>query len=188
MANFGQFSTFCILSHKKWLRWTRNGQFCSIGTFSNLFPPKWLIFGQISKILFPGGGGTSANFARFCNFWNCLQSEWLKMTHNGHLATEVAQIGSKWPILVTFNFPTKSGSDGLGMANSADYCLFQSFPPKWLISGQISNIFFPGGVHQPIFSDFATFQIVCNKWLKMTHNGQYCHRSGSDWLKMANFG
>ena len=22
----------------------------------------------------------------------------------------------------------------------------------------------------------------------MTHNGQFCHRSGSDWLQMANFG
>ena len=43
-----------------------------------------------------------------------------------------------------------------------------------------------GGVHQQNFLRFATFWIVSN--CKMTHNGQFCHQSGSDWLEMANFG
>ena len=25
------------------------------------------------------------------------------------------------------------------------------------------------------------------KWLKMTHNGKFCHKNGLDWLKMSNF-
>ena len=68
LAQNDQFSTFPIFLHKKQLRLTLNGQFHPICTFSNLFPPKQLIFSPNLKIFVLGGGGTSANFPRFCNF------------------------------------------------------------------------------------------------------------------------
>ena len=53
MANFGHFAGFSL---KVMLRLTRNGQFHPIHNFSHLLPPKCLIFGEISKFLFLGGG------------------------------------------------------------------------------------------------------------------------------------
>ena len=111
MANFGQFSTFPIFSHKKWLRLTQNGQFHPIHNFSNLFPPKQLIFCQISKVLFPGGVHQP-------------MSPDLQLSES--FPTEVAQNDAQWPILplkwfglvqnskfwsiFNFSHPTKSGS------------------------------------------------------------------------------
>ena len=46
-----------------------------------------------------------------------------------------------------------------------------------------------GGVHLQIFLVFQLFQIIFTpKQLKMTHNGEYCQKSGLDWLQTANFG
>ena len=53
--------------------------------------------------------------SQICNFSNHFQLKWLKRPTIANYATEVAWIGSKWPILVNFqlfpSFPTKSGSD-----------------------------------------------------------------------------
>ena len=93
LANFPRLTTL-----------TRNGQFWLICNFSHLFPqkvsqidlewpilPDWHLFQSFPtkaahfspnfKIFI--WGGTSANFSRFCNFLNCFQLKWLKMTHNG---------------------------------------------------------------------------------------------------------
>ena len=50
---------------------TRNGQFCPIHNFSNLFPPKWLRMTQNSQ------------FHVICNFSNLFPPKWLRMTQNG---------------------------------------------------------------------------------------------------------
>ena len=62
MDNFGHFSTFLRFSPKKQLRLTQNGLFHLICNFSNLFPPKQLNFGKISKF-FIGGG--------YIELWSC---------------------------------------------------------------------------------------------------------------------
>ena len=79
----------------KQLRMTWNGQFHLIHNFSNLFPPKWLIFDQISNFfIFWREGGTSAKFFQICNFLNFFQPEndpqwpilpprWLGLARNG---------------------------------------------------------------------------------------------------------
>ena len=89
LALNGQFWSFCrfsYLSPKMRLRLTRNGKFHLIHNFSHLLPPKChLIFGEISKIIVPGGGGggTSAKGLIFSNFSNSFTPKRLKMTHNG---------------------------------------------------------------------------------------------------------
>ena len=41
-------------------------------------------------------------------------------------------------------------------------------------------------------ANVLSFSTILNcstqKWLKMTHNGEFCQKSGLDWLLMANFG
>ena len=96
------FACFSIFSPKMRLRLTQNGQFYPIHNFSHLLPPKRLIFGQISKILFPGGRGTLANFLSFSTFLNCFTLNQLKMAHKANFATEVPWISTKWVILVKF--------------------------------------------------------------------------------------
>ena len=63
MDNFGHFSTFPRFSPKKQLRLTQNGLFHLICNFSNLFPPKQLNFGKISKFFIEGGG--------YIELWSC---------------------------------------------------------------------------------------------------------------------
>ena len=82
---------------------TQNGWFCPICNFSNLFPtevaqndskwpilpnfqllwPKHVIFGEISKIFIPWGGGHSSNFLIFSNFLSHFTPKRLKMAHDG---------------------------------------------------------------------------------------------------------
>ena len=66
------------------LRFTQNGQFHPIHNFSHLLPPKCLIFGEISKILFLGG-----YINKLCEFFNFF--EWFD--------TKWGQIDPQWPIL-----------------------------------------------------------------------------------------
>ena len=68
LAQNGQFSTFPRFPPKKQLILTRNGQFHPIHFFSNLFPPNWFIFGQISKFWGGGVGEHWPNFPRFATF------------------------------------------------------------------------------------------------------------------------
>ena len=87
-------------------------------------------------------------------------------------------------------------------------------PPKYLIFAEISKNLIPGGgvAHQQFVLSFSTFSNHFTlKWLKMTHNGEFCQnkwlrlaqngqfwsfcrffhlfplKSGSDWLRMTNF-
>ena len=103
MANYCHFKGFSIFSPKMRPRLTRNGQFHPIHNFSHLLPPKRLIFGEIPKILVPGGGVNFSTFLSFhtevaqndpqCTmvnklfeffnfFLNHFTLKWLKMTHN----------------------------------------------------------------------------------------------------------
>ena len=68
MTNFGQFSTFPIFSHQKLAQIDSEWPILTNLQLSNLFLPMQLIFCQISKFLFLGGWGTSANFPRFATF------------------------------------------------------------------------------------------------------------------------
>ena len=148
-----------------------------------------ILLRYLSFVSFDWGAGTSAHFSQICNFLNRFQLEWLKMTHNGQ-------------------FCHRSGLDWLKMANFGQFSTFPRFSPKkWLIltwNGQFHPIHnFPIFFHQigSILAKsqnfgggtLAKFSQICNffnclqpQWLKMTHNGQFCHRSGLDWLKMAN--
>ena len=127
---------------------TQNIQFYLIHNFSNLFPPKWLIFGQVSKFfIFWEEGGTSAKLSQICNFlnhfqlendpqWPILPPKWLRLAQSGQFWSilnfsqvfpqKAAQIDSKWPI-------------------SPDSQLFQSFPTKAAHFWQNLNIFHLGG-------------------------------------------
>ena len=82
-----------------------------------------------------------------------------------------AQIHSEWPIL-------------------CDSQLFPSFATKVShFSRNLKNFHFWGGGTSAIFLSFSTFLIPFTpKQLKMTHNGEFCQKSGLDWLKMANLG
>ena len=193
-ANFGHFAGFSIFSPKMRLRLTQNGQFHPIHNFSHLLPPKHLIFGEISKFTIPQGVDTSANFLSFSNFPNRFIPKQLKMTHNG-------------------KFSQKSGLDWLQMANFGHFAGFSIFspkmrlrltrngqfhpihnfshllPPKPLNFGEISKFTIPGGDILATFLSFSNFSNrFTPKWLKMTHNGKFCQKSGLDWLQMANFG
>ena len=121
-ANFGHFAGFSIFSPKVRLRLTWNGQFHPIHNFSNLLPPKHLIFGEISKIFVSGGGGY---ISKFFEFFNCFESfhtkgaqnypqwqiwpkKWLRLGQNGQFWSfcrffylfpqSEAQIDLEWPI------------------------------------------------------------------------------------------
>ena len=59
------------LPNAKWLRMTRNGQFCPIDNFSNLFPPKW------PRMTWNG------QFHPIRNFSNLFPLKCLRMTWNG---------------------------------------------------------------------------------------------------------
>ena len=44
-------------------------------------------------------------------------------------------------------------------------------------------------LHRQFFFSFSTFlNCFTLKWLKMTQNGEFCQKSGLDWLQMANYG
>ena len=134
----------------KWLRLAQNGQFWSFFNFSQVFPKKvahidseWPIssnsqlfqyFPTKSAHFWPNlkfWGGTLAKFFQICNFFNCFQPQWLKMTPNGQFCDH---IGSNWPILVNFQlfpgFPQKAAQIDLEWLISPDLQLFQSFPTK----------------------------------------------------------
>ena len=128
---------------------TWNVQFHPFHNFSNLFPPKQLVFGQISKFfIFGGEGGTLAKFSQICNFLNHFQLEndpqrpilppkWLRLAQNGQF----------WSI---FNFSQVSPpKKQLRLTQNGKFhliCNFSNlFPPKQLIFGKISKFFIWGG-------------------------------------------
>ena len=118
MAIFGPFACFPIFSPKMRLRLTWNGQFHPIHNFSHLLPPKHLIFGEISKIFIPGGGGYIGKFFQFFNFFKSFP-------------TKAAQNHSQWPILLHLQvfqcFPTKVAKNHSEQPILPDVRLVQSF-------------------------------------------------------------
>ena len=166
MANFTLFTTFPIFCHQ------------SISFLE-----------KSQKFLFCGG--TSANFLSFSNFPNRFTSEWLTMTHNGQ-------------------FCQKSSLDWLQMANFGHFAGFSIFSSKMRLrltqNGQFHPIhnfshlchqsisfwrnlknFCSAGVHQQIFVFLNFLNCFTLKQLTMTHNGEFCQKSGLDWLQTANF-
>ena len=180
------FAHFSIFSPKMRLRLTRNGQFHLIHNFSHLLPPKHLIFGEISKFLFRGGGYIGKFFKywqifEFSNFfksfhinaaenypqWQIWPKKWLRLGQNSHFCTffylfpqNEADIDSEWSI-------------------SPDSQLFPSFATKashfWR---NLKNFHFGGGVHWQIFWVFQLFQIVshqcCWKWPTIANLAKKC--------------
>ena len=72
---------------------TRNGQFCPIYNFSNLFPPKWL---RMTR---------NGQFHPICNFSNLLPLKWLIMTQNGqfHLIPNFSNLFPPKLLRMTWN-------------------------------------------------------------------------------------
>ena len=132
------------------LRLTLNGQFHPIHNFSHLLPPKHLIFGEISKIFIPGGGGYISKFLSFSTFSNCFTLKWLKMTHNGQFCQKC---GLDWLQMANFGhfagFSIFSPQMRLRLTRNGQCRPIHNFshllPPKHLIFGEISKIFIPGG-------------------------------------------
>ena len=136
------------------LRLTGNGQFHLIHNFSHLFPPKHLIFGEISKI-FISGGGYIGKFLEFSNFFKSfhtnaaendpqlqiLPKKWLRLGQNGHFC------------IFFYLFPQNEAEIDLEWSISPDSQLFLSFATKashfWR---NLKNFhFWGGGVHRQIF-------------------------------------
>ena len=90
---------------------TRNGQFCLIHNFSNLFPPKWLRMTQNSQ------------FHLIRKFSNLFPPKWLRMTWNGQFC-------------LIHNFSNFFPPKWLRMGQNGQFCLIHNlsnfFPPKWL--------------------------------------------------------
>ena len=166
------------------LRLTQNGQFHLIHNFSHLLRPKRLIFGEISKIFVPGG--YISNFFEFFNFfksfhtevgqnnpqWQILPKKWLRLAQNGQF----------WSFCMFFHlFPQNEAQIDLEWPISLDSQIFPSFPTKashfWR---NLKNFHSLGGYIRK-FLGFSTFSNHFTlKQLKMTHNGEFCQKSGLD--------
>ena len=191
MANFGHFAGFSIFSSKMRLRLTRNGQFHPIHNFSHLLPPKCLIFGEISKIFIPWG-----YISKLFEFFNFFKSFLTKVAQND---TQWLILPKKWPRLAPngqfwsfcrffYLFPQNDAQIDSEWSISPDSQLFPSFATKASHFWRNLKNFISGG-YIGKFLSFSTFSNCFTlKQLKMTHNGQFCQKSGLDWLQMANFG
>ena len=149
-----------------WLRLAQNGQFWSIFNFSHLFPQK---------------------AAQIDSEWSILPDLQLFQS----FPTGVAQNHSEWPISLNSQlfFPTEVVQNDSEQPISPYSELFQSFPSEAAHFLPNFKIFISGGgVHQPVFSDLQLFKSFPTEVAQKTHNCQLCHRSGLDWLRMANFG
>ena len=179
------FAYFSIFSPKMRMRLTRNGQFHLIHNFSHLFPPKHLIFGEISKIIF--GGGTLANFLSFPTFSNRFTPMLLKMTHNGKFGQKSCLDWVKMAIFAYFSI--FSPKMRLRLTRNGQFHLIHNFshllPPKHLIFGEISKIFISKGGGGTL-ANFLSFPTFSNHFtpmlLKMTHNCKFGQKSGLDWV------
>ena len=189
---FWSFCSFSIFSPKMRLRLTWNGQFHLIHNFFHLLPPKHLIFGEISKIFIPGGGGTLANFLSFSTVLNCFTSKWLTMTHNGQFCQKN---GLDWLKMANFGhfagFSIFSPKMRLRLTQNGQFHPIHNFPhllpPKHLIFGEISKSFIRGGYIGKFFEVFNFFEsfhtesaqndpqwwILPKKWLRLAPNGKF---------------
>ena len=154
-----------------------------------IFPTKAAHFAPNFKI-FIFGGVYISQFSEICNFLNCFPNEVAQNDPQQAILPPkllgLAQNGQFWSI---FNFSLKKW---LRLTWNGQFCLIpnfsQYFPPSSPFCTKFQNFHF-WGVYIGQFSEICNF-LNCfqMKWLKMTHNRQFCHQSGLDWLKMANFG
>ena len=116
----------------------------------------------------------------------------IEMTHNAKFSRKSGLDWLKRPILVILQvFPHNEAqihSEWPFSCNSQLFVIFCqqsiSFHPK-----SQKFAFLGGEGTLANFLSFSTFWIPFTpNWLKMTHNGEFCCKSGLDWLKMANFG
>ena len=78
MADFARFTTFPIFPTEV----AQNDLEWPISPNFQLFPPKHLIFGEMTKFFIPEGGHIGNSF-EFFNFLNHFTPKWLKMTYDG---------------------------------------------------------------------------------------------------------
>ena len=157
MTRNGQFCpihNFSNLFPSKWLRMTQNGQFCLIHNFSNLFPPKWF------KMTWNG---------QFCSIHNFSNLFLLKLPNLQLLQsspTKVAQNDSEWLILPNLqffhSFATEVAKNDLELTVLPDS---QLFPPKWLRMTQNSQQHKLTKMQKVIKRWNAHFWITFNFWL-----------------------
>ena len=208
LAPNGQFWSFCrfiYLFSKMRLRLTLEWPILPDSQLSPSFATKVSHFWRNIKSLSFHRGGTSANFLSFSTFSNCFTPERLKMIHNGEICH---QSGLDWaqngPILVKFQQKLKylSGifsnlqNEALDWLRMANFTRFTGLSPcfchqsiSWKLGDISAKFSFHGEGYTSKFLSFSTFSNhFTPKQLKMTHNGQFCHQSGLDELKMGNFG
>ena len=190
LAQNGHFCIFFYLFPQNEAEITWNDQFHLIHYFFHLFPPKHLIFGEISKI-FISCGGTSAIFLSFPTFSNCFTPMRLEMTHNGKFGQKS---GLDWVKMAIFAYVSIfSPKMRLRLTRNSQFHLIHNFshllPPKHLILREISKIFISGGGTLTNFLEFSTFfnsfhtnaagndpqwQIWPKMWLRLGQNGHFC--------------
>ena len=189
----GQNVHFCIFFYlfpQNEAEITQNGQFHLIHNFSQLLPPKHLIFEEISNI-FILGGLTSANFLSFPTFSNHFTPMQLEITHNGKFGHKS---GLDWVKMAIFAyFSIFSPKMRLRLTQNGQFHLIHNFsdllPPKHLIFEEISNIFISGEGYIGKFFEFSNFfksfhtnaagndpqwQIWPKKWLRLGQNSHFC--------------
>ena len=158
LAQNSQFWSFCRFFHlfpqnqaqiDSW-----NGQFHPIHNFSHLLPPKFLIFGEISKIFIPWRRDTSANFLSFFNFSNHFTPKQLKMTHWHIICHQIELNNFGWIISAT--------AESWLIFRSRAHFLSQSKWPKWLWSKLINTL---------ISAESCDLQKSGFDWLKMANLG-----------------
>ena len=116
------------------LRLTENGQFHLVHNFCHFFPPKHLIFGEISKIFISGGVYISNSF-EFSNFFRLFQTnvaqnhpqlqilpkKWIRLGQNSQI----------WSFCTIFYlFPQNEVGIDSEWSISPDSQLFPSFSTK----------------------------------------------------------
>ena len=128
----------------------------------------------------------TANFFEILNFfksfhteaahndpqWQILPKKWLRLAQNGLF----------WSFC---SFSIFSPKMRLRLTRNGQFHLIHNFshllPPKHLIFGEISKSFILG---VGILANFLSFSTFLNhftlKWLKMTHNGEFCPKHGLD--------
>ena len=87
--------------------------------------PKHVIFGEISKIFIPWGGGHSSNFLIFSNFWSHFTPKRLKMAHDGKFCLKSCLLrwGKYWKV-----------------ANQVELAIpIHSEPLRWEKNGKVGN-------------------------------------------------
>ena len=153
----------------KWLGWAQNGQF-------------WLNFNKNLNIsvewLWPIGTKSSEQGSFFWASQNESKECYamIKTDESPNISAE------SWLIY------TKPSEQGLffqaGQNESKECCAMIKTDGNLNISAE-SRLICTGNFFE-FFNFFANHFTL--KWLKMTHNGKFCQKSGLDWLKIANFG